>query len=173
MNEEKKKNHSRTRINCLDVFLILLLVLCVVSVWQRNNLKNLFESEDTLQDHTISFEIKALRATTAVLLTKDAVLYLGGEGEHHLLGRLLEDSVAAPASVELSDGAGNTIQAVYPQDDARSLKDVTGTLVCSGFSRDGAFFLGGTIRLAVNQTVSVCTERVDLEIRIIDINEKT
>ena len=40
--EEKKK--SRFHINLLDVVLVLLALLCVVGVWQRNNIRSLFAS---------------------------------------------------------------------------------------------------------------------------------
>ena len=38
VNKEEKKNGAGLRLNLLDIVLVLLLILCIVGVWQRNNL---------------------------------------------------------------------------------------------------------------------------------------
>ena len=54
--KEKKKAPARARFNVFDAVLILLAVLCIVGVWQRHNLQKLFESDETLEAYTVTFE---------------------------------------------------------------------------------------------------------------------
>lgn len=165
--EEKKK--ARVRFNLLDVVLILLALLCVVGVWQRQNIQNLFSAEQELEDFTVSFEIRKMRGSAADLLAKDTVLYLiDGDGRVEL-GKISEQLSKIAAVEYLPNDKGELVEAVYPDDANETLLDVKGTLLCRGIEHEGSFLLGGEIFLSVNQTVSVQTELADFEIRITGI----
>ena len=165
------ENNAKRRFNLLDVALILLAVLSLVGVWQRSNLQNLFTSKELLDEYTVTFEIKKVRSTTVDLLQKDTELYMMNDGERVSLGKLTHQVSAAPATVYLQDGSGNTVQCVYPQDNNEYLLDVNGVLQCEGVEHDGSFLLGGKIYLAINQSVTVQTETADIEIRIMGIEK--
>lgn len=170
-NEEKKKFAPRIRLNVFDVLLVLLAILCVVGVWQRHNLQKLFESDETLEAYTVTFEVRKMRSTTANLLQKDTMLYLEDDGERVSLGALAERVSASAATVYLQDQSGNTVKAVYPQDEFEYLLDVNGTLNCRGVMHNGTFLLEGKTYLAVNSTVMAHTETADFEIRIVGIEK--
>ncbi len=165
------ENNAKRRFNLLDVALILLLVLSLVGIWQRSNLQNLFTPKELLEEYTVTFEIKKVRSTTVELLQKDTELYMMNDGERVSLGRLTQQVSAAPATVYLQDGNGNTVQCVYPQDNNEYLLDVNGVLQCEGVEHGGSFLLGGRIYLAINQSVTVQTETADIEIRIMGIEK--
>ena len=168
--EERKK--SRKGFNILDVVLILLAVLCVVGIWQRQNIQKLFASGEDLESYVVSFEVKKLRKTTAELLTVDKSVYFEEDGKRVALGTIAEQIADTPALEYLPDGKGGTVVAVYPEDPHEHLIDVSGKIACLGIRQDGAFLLGGTTYLTVNQTLLVFTEEAELEIRITDISKK-
>ena len=169
--EEKKK--AGPRFNLLDVVLILLALLCVVGVWQRKNIQNLFSSEKELADFTVSFEVRKMRGSVAEFLAKDAVLYLVDGDDRIELGRLTEQPSKVAAVEYLPNSDGELVEAVYPDDANENLLDVKGTLLCRGVEYDGSFLLGGEVFLSVNQTVLVQTELADFEIRITAIKSVT
>ncbi|MBQ9098562.1 MAG: hypothetical protein IJY50_03940 [Clostridia bacterium] len=168
---EEKKSSTRIHFNVLDAVLILLALLCIVGIWQRKNLQNLFDSGESLETYTVTFEIKKLRSTTANLLVKDTELYILENESKVSLGTLTEQLATSAATVYLQTGSGETVKAVYPQDDYEYLLDANGVLSCRGIEHDGAFLLGGKTYLAVNQTVQAHTELADFEIRITGIQK--
>ena len=73
---EEKKSGAGVRFNLLDVALIVLALLCVISVWQRGNLKRIFEEGGVYQPYTVSFVAESISQGTADALQKDTVLYI-------------------------------------------------------------------------------------------------
>lgn len=173
MKNEKDKNKKARRfpLNVFDVALILLAVLCIVGVFQRNNLQQMFEKKEALENYTLTFEVKQMRNTAASLLVQGTELYLTDREARVSLGTLSGPFNAVPATVYLQDKNGNTVKAVYPEDDYECLQDGTGTLNCRGIEHEGRFLLEGKTYLAVNQTVTAYTESADLEIRITGIQK--
>ena len=167
--EEKKK--SGFRINILDIVLILLVILCVVGVWQRSNIQKIFATGEELDSYTVTFEVRKLRSTAADLLTADTALYIEDNGMRVSLGMLSESPSVSAAVEYMYDKDGNIVEAVYPEDDYEYLLDVTGKLSCRGIVQDGNFLLEGKTYLAVNQTVMAYTEKADFEIRIVNIEK--
>jgi len=169
--EKEKKVGVRRRFNVLDAILILLAILCIVGVWQRKNLQELFASGETLDAYTITFEVRELRSTTVDLLTKDTAFYLQDGDETVALGTLTENVAASAATVYLQNSDGEMVEAVYPQDDYDYRLDVKGTLACRGTLHDEHFHVEGKVHLTVNQVIRIHSEKVDLEIRILDIQK--
>ena len=166
-----KDTQSKRKFNLIDAALILFVLLCVVGIWQRANLQNLFTPKELLDPYTVTFEIKKVRSTTVDLLQKDAVLYMMNGEERLTLGTLTQQVSASAATAYLQDRDGNTVKAVYPQDIYEYLLDVSGEISCNGVEHDGSFLVGGKIYLAINQTVTVQTEAADIEIRITGIQK--
>lgn len=170
-NKEEKKNGARSRLNLLDIVLVLLLILCVVGVWQRKNLQKLFSDEEVLENYTITFEVKQLRSSTVELLQKDTAFYLVDGDSIVSMGVLAEQVSTAAATAYFEDEDGTVVSAVYPQDQYEYLLDVTGALSCRGIRRDDAFLLNGKKHLSVNESVLAHTENADIEIYITSITK--
>jgi hypothetical protein len=170
-NTERKNIFSRIRFNVVDAVLILLAILAIVGVWQRKNLQRLFDSGEALESYTVTFEIKKIRSTTADLLEKGTELYLQDQNTRVPLGTLAEQVSTSAATVYLQDKDGNTVKAVYPQDNFEYLLDAGGILNCRGIEHDGVFLLEGKTYLAVNQVVAAYTETADFEIRVTSIQK--
>lgn len=166
----RTKRNGR-RFNLVDAALILLVLLAVIGVWQRESLKQLFTTEQVLDEYVVTFEVKKLRSTTGELLKKDTVFATEKDGERMVLGTLARDVAASAATEELRDKDGNVVSVVYPEDEYEYLWDVSGELRCEGIERDGSFLVGGKLYLARNKHVSVQTETADFEIVIKSIEK--
>lgn len=168
--EAKKSATSKFRFNVFDAVLILLVVLCIVGIWQRGNLQSLFEAGDASESYTVTFEVKKLRSTTAALLADGTELYLYENGTRVSLGQLSGTPATTPASVYLYY-EGNMVEASYPDDPDECLLDVTGTLRCRIIEHDGSFLLEGKSRIAVNQIITAYTESADLTLCVKSIEK--
>ncbi len=162
---------ARKHFNLLDLALVLLALLAIVGVWQRNNLKQLFSDKELLEEYVITFEVKRVRSTTARLLDKDVALYTVSGEESVALGRLTQPVAVSPATVFLphtgtGTGTLEMVEAVYPQDEYEYYQDVGGELSCRGIERDGAFFLDGKMLLVKGQQIQARTETIDIVITV-------
>lgn len=169
MNENRKRIPARFNFNLLDVIIILLALFCIVGVFQRKNLQNLFRSGRAYDDYAVTFTAKGVRGDTAALLTDGEVVYVINEkGTKISFGSLNGTVTSHPAEARVLDGAGDSVTVTYPED-AENRRDIAGVLSCSGVEKNGRFLLDGKFQLAVNQTVTIHTETVDLEICITGI----
>ncbi len=166
---EKKSLHLR--FNALDVVLILLAILCIVGVFQRHNIQNLFTAGDKTESYTVTFEISKIRSSSMELLETGTTLYTENGGERIVLGTISENVAVSPAVEYLTDGDGNTVKAVYPEDRYEHYLRVDGKLAGEGVERNGIFLLAGKMQLFVNQTLTAHTETADFELRIVQIEK--
>lgn len=169
---------TKKRFSLLDLALVLLALLAIVGLWQRNNLKKLFAEEEILERYVITFEIKKVRSTTAQELKKDVALYTYNGDEIVDLGTLNQQVAVSPASVYLphrgtGGGTVEMVEAVYPLDDYEYYQNAGGELSCLAIERDGAFYLGGKMLLVKGQQISAKTETVDVEIVLVDFYKAT
>ncbi len=164
------ESKTERRFRLLDVAIILLALFAAVGIWQRDNLKDMFEKEEILESYVVTFEVKRVRSTTAELLQKDVCFYTEAGEERILLGALTQPVAVSAATVYLPhpDPDRGTVEAVYPQDDHEYLQDVGGELSCKGIEHDGSFFAGGTLLLSKGQQLAVQTETVDIVITVTD-----
>ena len=167
------ERNVKRRFSLLDLAIVLLALLAIVGIWQRNNLKNLFAEKEILEEYVITFEIKKVRSTTAKLLGKDVALYTYHGEETVSLGTLTQPVAVSPATVYLphygtGTGTVEMVEAVYPQDEYEYYQDAGGELACLGIERDGTFFLGGQMMLVKGQQILAQTETVDIVITVTD-----
>ena len=173
MNENKKRTPARFNFNLLDVIIILLALFCIVGVWQRKNLQNLFRSGNAYDAYTVTFTADGVRGDTATLLTEDAAVWTFDEkGTKISFGSLTVTVTTEPASIRVLNSAGESVPVTYPQD-AQNLRDISGALSCRIVEKNGRYLLDGKYQLAMNQTVTVHTETVDLVICITGIEKST
>ena len=169
---EEKKSTGRFHINLFDVVLILLAVLCVVGIWQRDNLQSLFEDEQVNDVYTVSFEIRGLRDDARQYLTPGTRMYVQNGDSRVLLGSIAGEPAVVDAAVYLPyydqiTGQTTLVEAYYP-DDYSTVKAV---LSSHGLEHDGVFFAAGEYNLSVNQSITVYTEYADFEIFVTAITK--
>ena len=173
------EREAKKRFGLLDLALVLLAIVALLGVWQRNNLKKLFAQEELLEEYVITFEIKKVRSTTAQLLQKDVVLYVENGEDLVTLGALTQPVAVSPATVYLpATGSGmsgktvSMVEAVYipikDYEEYENYQDAGGELACLGIERDGAFFVSGELVLVKGQQILAQSETVDVVITILD-----
>ena len=148
MGEERKKTTS-VRFNLLDIALIVLAVLCVVSVWQRGNLKKIFDRSGVYQSYTVHFSVNDVPQGVAKALTEGVTLYTEEDGTRCTLGTLHEIVSSDP--------------------DATGAVDVNGTVMCLILQKDHHFFLKNGPELALNMHLTVESESAVFELVITGI----
>ncbi len=168
---EEKKSIGKGHINLFDVMLVLLVILCIVGVWQRKNLQAWFEEERINDVYTVSFEIKELRDTSIRYLTAGTSLYVIDGEDAVSLGTIAGEVAVVDAAKHLphTDESGQTVlvEAYYPDD----LSTVKAVLNCHGIHTNGSFFVDGRFAVSVGQTLAVYTENADFEIYVTDITK--
>ena len=148
MSEERKGN-GNIRFNLLDIALIALALLCVVSVWQRSNLKKIFEESGVYQSYTVYFSATEVSQGVVDALTAGTTLYVENEGTRCLLGTL-NDSVTV---------------------DKRSTWsfDISGAVTCMILQKDGHYFLKNGPQIALNQRFFAQSETAILDLVVVSI----
>ena len=149
--EDRKKITARIRIGLLDVACLLLVVLSVVGLWQRGNLKNLFETDTTKTDFAVSFIMEGAPLEAAEALTEGTVLYLP---DGTALGSLQGVPMLSGGVTFYHPNAEGT-PVILPPDASQSVT-VHATLLCTGYLRDATLVTEGET-LAVNQALTVST----------------
>ena len=172
MNEQpRKKIRPQNHLNVLDLALLLLALLAIIAVWQRNNLRFLFEGDRVKSSYTVTFTVSAVRADTADLLGVDTVLYVRDGNTAHELGRLTKDAEVLPHTVLMPRGDGGVAEVVLSPDDPQALFDLNGAFTCRGVPRDGALVLEGGLTLSPEMELSVFTSRGEMQIFVRSITE--
>ncbi len=168
MNEELKKG-VRSRLNVLDVVLILLLAFCIVGVWQRDNLKKIFDAEVEATAYRVTFEIKALPLSMAESLVDETVLYFEEDGELSRLAALDGAPTKTPTVAYTVDEEGNTVLVTYPTEGEYARFDLRAAFSCTGVLRESSLVCD-TVTLTVGETLQLHTETGRFEVLILSIS---
>lgn len=173
-----KQNHTEKvkkapRFGVLDAVIILLVIAVIVGVYFRYQIMDWITNQRNVREYTVTFAIDNIRYTTPNYLNVGDEVYFADSGDS--FGTLIEESDDA-SNIALSivpssetfyiDGVAYDIP--YPDNESRV--DVKGRLLCSGsYSEDGGLLVNGSTYIAAGQTVSMQTEWVSAELRILTI----
>ena len=161
--EDKKKITARIRIGLLDVACLLLVVLSAVGLWQRGNLKNLFETDTTNADFAVSFIMESAPLATAENLKEGTVLYLP---DGTVLGTL-QGTPMLSGGVTLDHPNAEGTPVILPPD-ARQNVTVHATLLCTGYLRDGVLVTEGE-SLSVDRAMTVSADEGVFLLKVVSI----
>ena len=156
-NDEKSRTARHSRINILDVAIIVLAFLTVLAIWQKDNLADVFENDRTKSSFAVAFEVSAVRYDLVEDLAAGAVLYAEAEDGFVELGMLLDEPV-----ITWREGENGSEYAYV---------DLVGTLSCHGILREGALVVDSDLIIESGKLLSVVTETSNLNIRVISITE--
>lgn len=163
--EDRKKITAHIRIGLLDVACLLLVVLSVLGLWQRNNLKNLFETDTTKADFTVSFMMEDVPLESAEALTGGTVLYLS---DGTTLGSLSgEPWLSGGVTYDHPNAEG--VPVILPPDVRQSVT-VHATLLCTGYLRDGALVTEGEA-LTAGKALTVFSNEGIFLLRVVSITK--
>lgn len=156
-NDEKSRTASHSKINILDVVIVLLVFLTVLAIWQKDNLADVFENDRTKNSFAVAFEVSAVRYDLVEDLAAGTVLYAEAEDGFVELGMLLDEPV-----ITWRDGENGSEYAYV---------DLVGTLSCHGILREGALIVDSDLIIESGKLLFVVTETSNLNIQVISITE--
>lgn len=170
--ENKKKNTKRLRVTPLDIALILLVVLIVISVWQKNNIQLLFEKQKQEKSYAVAFEIEGVRVSSAEMIEKSMPLYFYDDDQKVELGELNEIPLLIPYAQIYTNTTGETVTMIYPADDRENGRvTLQGSFACHGAQYDAILVHEKGLRMQVGGVFLLATELGDFEAKVISITE--
>lgn len=159
------------RFGIIDAVIIILIIAVAIGLAFKYNIFNTFSK---LQDHTdcaVTFSVKDIENDTQFYINNGDIVYFKETGKN--FGAIMESSEAssvpltiAPASKTFVEN-GSVIHVNYPKE---TRIDAIGRIKCEGnFSSDGTFLLNGSDYISPGQLLTVCTEKVTLQITVVSI----
>ena len=136
----------------LDVVIFLLILLTVLSLWQRENLRLMFERPQEEKAYAVTVSLKEPNEESIALLTEGTTLYVtDGDGARRMLGTLSDEvEVATLAEGELA---------------------VCGTVSCRGVWREGKLLLSGGDTLLIGAEYAVSTDKGEYTLVVLSFTE--
>lgn len=165
VNQPAEKGTVR-RFNAIDVFIIVLVILCIVGVYFRSQIAQWIGIEKNLEEYTVSFEISEIRYTSSKYLSSGNKVYIDGTDIY--VGEISGNCTFMPAEVYIENDDGDLVRVNYPKD---TYIDVEGNIKCLGFEKDDGFYLNGTYTIAPGSTLKVYTEMMNFSIVITKITK--
>ncbi|MBR2464877.1 MAG: hypothetical protein IKB41_05570 [Clostridia bacterium] len=156
-NDEKSRTVRHAKINILDVAIILLILLTVLAIWQKDNLADIFENDRTKSSFAVAFEVSAVRYDLVEDLAAGTVFYVETEDGFVELGMLLDEPV-----ITWREGENGSEYAYV---------DLVGTLSCHGILREGALVVDSDLIVESGKPLFVMTQTSNLDIQVISITE--
>ena len=168
---KKKKNR---RIHILDVTIVLLVIAVCVGLFFRQEVVDMFGNFSNLQDAEVSFSVKNISDKTRYNISIGDEVYF--KSNRNVFGNIMASAensetpfVVQQASETFIEN-GTPITVTYPPE---TRINVNGKISCRGyFAEDGSFMLNGSTYLAAGQSMTICTEKVTLQITVMGIEAK-
>jgi len=165
VNQASEKASAR-KFNIIDVFLIILVVLCVLGVYFRAQVAEWIGIENKVEEYKLGFKISTVRYTSGKYLQAGNEVYF--DGGNVLIGTIDGNCITLPASAYVDGPDGAPVKVNYPKD---TYVDISGTIKCEGLMKEDGFYLGGTYVLSPGSTVSVRTEMLNFTIIVTEISK--
>ncbi len=163
-------SNSKRKISALDIFAVLLLLLCVAGVIVRAYVGDGGAISDVGKEngeYTVSFEITGVSGTVGSYIAEGENLY--GEGGV-LIGTVKEGVTVTPAVIFAEDKDGKYVQSYSASDNGEtSLVDVKGTMFVKGREVACGFLANGKTYLSPNFETELHTKNVTVTVKITDV----
>ena len=172
MNANTSEKKTKKKLNAIDWFLIIAVVLCLAGAGLRMLLgseSGSFTSPVVMEDYIISYEINNIRNSSAEYLAADEDFYI--EATDQYFGKSAGNISVTPAQFYLADAEGNYVEAYAPENGDATRVDAAGTMRVSGYMSENGFLLGGTSMLAPNKTLMIRSKNLQVEITVTGIEK--
>ena len=163
---QQTDNKVVRKFNIVDAFIIILVVLCVLSVYFRSQIAEWIGIEKNVEEYELSFEISEIRYTSGKYLQAGNAVYL--DSGNILLGTIDGNCTLLPAEKYVDGPDGAPVSVIYPKD---TYIDVSGKIKCTGFEKEDGFYLDGIYSLAPGNIISVHTEMLNFSMIITEISK--
>lgn len=163
-------NGKDRRVGVLDVFVIILILLCVAGLIVRIAVGRdgvLPEGAPESGEWALSFEISSVRAGVGDGFSVGEVMYTEN-GE--VFGTVSGQVSVTPAKIYSEDEEGRYILSYASSDGGdNSMVDIKGTLTSEGYAVDYGFLVGGKIFASPGSELTLHTEKATCSVKILDI----
>ena len=164
--KQRSEKKAGRRFNIIDLFLIVLVILCVLGVYFRSQIAEWIGVEKNVEEYKISFKISEIRYTSSKYLQSGNAVYF--DGGNILIGSIDGNCTVLPAAVYIDGPDGVPVKVNYPKD---TYVDISGSIKCLGIEKEDGFYLGGTYSLAPGSVVNVRTEMLNFSMMITEITK--
>lgn len=167
---QMEQNKVKKSISALDVFIIILAVLCIAGVAVRlwagdSGILPINAPEKT--EHSVSFEITGIKTVLSSNLTTGEKLYTA---DGVLFGTVGENVAVTPALLIVEGADGRYTQVFAGADNGdNSLVDIRGTIVTEGYYEDYGYMVGGSVYSAPNSEIVLHTDKAEYTFKITDV----
>ncbi len=169
--EEGAKNVKR-RVSALDVFIVVLVLMCIAGVIVRVYVGSegiLPVLDPDISEYAVSFEIKQVKASVGGYLSSGEKLWTES-GE--LFGTVSDNVTVTPAQIFFEDKDGKYVSVYSSADNGdNSLVDIKGSVVTEGYMAEYGFLAGGTTYVAPNYEIDLHTEKATVTVIITGISK--
>ena len=166
------KNNSKRKLNALDIFIILIVILIAAGVFLRIYVvKNgaLPGQTAKLEKYAVSFLMKNIRGSSADCFIEGEELYLDTTGA--LFGTLTDNIAITPAETFIENAYGEYILTYSVEDGDDGRIDVRTVALVDGYMSDEGFLLGGTTYIAPNKQMILKSKNIVVNVTITDITK--
>lgn len=160
------------RISALDVFIVVLVLMCIAGVIVRIYVGSdgiMPAVDPEISEYAVSFEIKQVKSNISGYLSSGEKLWTEN-GE--LFGTVNDNVTVTPAQLFVEDKDGKYMP-VYSSADAgdNSLVDIKGSAVTEGYIAEYGFLVGGKTYIAPNYEIELHTEKATVTVVITGITK--
>lgn len=167
------KEKRKIKLNAMDYFIIIALILCVLGAAVRfginaaGGLPGTLGSAIVMEEYIVSFKISDIRNTSTSYLTDGEVFYQ--KTTRQFFGTVEGNVSVTPALFYIEDINGNYIQTYAPENGDATRVDVTGTIRVSGYMSESGFLLNGNTPLVANNAVQLLSKNLAVTVTVTDI----
>ena len=147
---------EKARLNAIDWFLLIAVVLCAVLgvlrfVLNRNG--DNISGAVTMEDYIVSFKISNIRNSSLRYLKDGTQYYLAANEKP--FGTVEGNVSVTPALYRIENAHGEYVQAFAPENGDATRVDVVGAFRVKGYMSENGFLADGTTSVAVNRAVTL------------------
>jgi hypothetical protein len=172
MQKTTAKEKKKTKLNAVDYFIIIAVILCIAGVGLRVMIERnggSLSSPITMEEYIVSFKIENIRNTSTEYLEEGEQFYLDTTKQY--FGEIVGSVSVTPALYFIEDINGSYIQAYAPENGDATRVDAAGTMRVSGYMSENGFLLGGTSMLAPNKKLMIRSKNLQVEITVTGIEK--
>lgn len=171
---ERINNGKQKKLGALDVFIIVILIMCIVSIGLRvfsNKTSDISESTQ-LENYTVSFKVMGIRDSSARnYITKGTKFYLNDSNVY--IGAINNGDITITDAQKYYDALdGSTVSATNTGTGDLYKVDVEAAFDVEGKTdSSGRFLLGGNQYIGENQELQIHSKYLSITILVTEITK--
>lgn len=170
MAKNKEKTGTKRRFSPLDLFIIILSVLCAGGMFIRLYLGDVNIATGDSYDkgeYAVSFLVAGVDTVYGEHFGAGTVFYLE---DGSVFGTMADGVAITPAQLTVEDDEGRLVQVYAAGNGDDSIVDIRGTVTVSGtYFAEKGFYIGDKYYAAANKTLVIHSANAELQVLVTDI----